>query len=124
MKREEPLNRGDGIEPKTILDPVADSLADEDRSPVFRVQSFEARGQVHAIAEQRVIHVIRPTHIAHDCIAEMNAETDGERRQALGFELTIERFARRLSEKGPATGSFEMVGLQTGRSGTPSPSPR
>jgi hypothetical protein len=35
-----------------------------------------------------------------DCIAQMNAETDGERPQALGFELTIERFARRLGEKG------------------------
>jgi len=45
----------------------------------------------------------------------MNAETDGERRQALGFELTIERFARRLGEKGPPTCSFDIVGLQMGR---------
>jgi hypothetical protein len=42
-------NRGDGIEPKTILDAVADSLADEDRGPVFLVQPFEARSLVHAM---------------------------------------------------------------------------
>ena len=108
-------NRGDGIKPQTILDRAADSLPSEDRGPVFLGQPFEARGLVHAIAEHRVISRDPPNpHIAHDCIAQMY-ETDGEWRQALGFELTIERFAPRLGEKGPATCSFDIVGLQMGR---------
>ena len=84
-------------------------------APYFLVRPFEARGLVHAIAEHRVISRDPPNpHIAHDCIAQMY-ETDGEWRQALGFELTIERFAPRLGEKGPATCSFDIVGLQMGR---------
>jgi hypothetical protein len=53
------------------------------------------------------------------------AEANCERPQSLGFELSIERLARRLGRKGGATGSLDMIELQNKeRSKTPSPSPR
>jgi hypothetical protein len=42
----------------------------------------------------------------------MNAKANCERRQSLGFELSIERLARRLGRKGGATGSLDMIELQ------------
>src|SRR6516162_11073163 len=101
--------RGDRVETKATLDPLADSLADEDLGPVFLVQPFEASCEIHAVAEHCIIHAILRAHIAHDRIAEMYAEANDERRQSLGFELTVERFARRLGRKGGATSSLHMI---------------
>ena len=97
-----------------MLDPLADSLADKDRGPVLLVQPFEARCQIHAVAQCGIIHALRRTHISHHGIPEMNAKANGERRQSLGFELSIERVARRLGRKGGATGPLDMIGLQMG----------
>src|SRR5262249_23189840 len=94
--------------------PLADRLADEDRGPILLVQPFEAGCQINAIAQCRVIHALGRTHISHHGIAEMNAKANGEPRQSLGFELGIERVARRLRSKGGATGSFDMIELQMG----------
>jgi hypothetical protein len=97
-----------------MLDPLVDSLADEDRGPILLVQPFEACCQIHAIAQYRVIHALRRTHISHYGIAEMDAKANTERPQPLGFELSIERVARRLGRKGGATGALDMIELQMG----------
>src|SRR5215472_13941778 len=105
---------GDGLEPKAMLDPLAHRLADEDRSSVLLVQSFEASRQVHAVPERRVIHALGRTHISHHGISEMNAETNGEWRQSLGFKSSIECVARRLGRKRGATGPLDMIELGMG----------
>src|SRR6516165_2027650 len=97
-----------------MLGSLADRLAYEDRGPVLLVQSVKASCQIHAVAEHRIIHALRRTHIAHDRLAEMNAEANGERRQSLGVELIVERLARRLGRKGGATGPLDMIGLGMG----------
>ena len=42
----------------------------------------------------------------------MNAKANGERRQSLGFELSIERVVRLPGRKGGATGPLDMIKLQ------------
>src|ERR1700736_3207977 len=107
-------HRGNSLESKAMLDPVADSFADEDRGPVFLVQPFKASRQIHAVAQCGIIHPLRRTHISDHGIPEMNAKANGERRQSLGFELSIERVARCLGRKGGATRPLDMIELRMG----------
>src|ERR1700730_1969506 len=107
-------HRSDGVKAKTMLYPLADSLADEDRGPVLLVQPFEASCQIHAIAQCGIIHALGRAHISHHGIAEMNADANGERLQSFGFKLSIQRIARRLSRKGGPTGPLDMIELQMG----------
>ena len=66
---------------EAMLNPHIDILAHKDCGPILLVQAFQARRQVHGVAERRVVHAFRRTEIADHGLADMNAETRVERLQ-------------------------------------------
>jgi len=82
--------------------------------PYSHVQPFEARGLVYAIAEHREIHAISRSHIAHDCIAQMNAETDCERRRRTKLMTRILDRRHWISDR-PALADAEELCAQNHR---------
>src|SRR5262249_58042502 len=97
-----------------MLGPLANSRADEDRGSVLLVQPFEASCEIHPFAQRGIIHSLRRPHIRHHGIPDMNAKANDEREKPLGFKLSVERIACRLSRKGGTTSTFDMIALQMG----------
>ena len=67
-------DRIQGTEPEAVLRPQIYPLTYEDNGPKLLVQTFEARSQIHGIAQGRVVHAFGRPEIANHGIPDMNAK--------------------------------------------------
>ena len=56
-----------------MLNPQVDAFTHKDSGAKLLVQTFEARGQIHRIAESRVVHALGRAEVADDGFPDMNA---------------------------------------------------
>src|SRR5207245_9145857 len=99
-------------EAEMVRNAVMDRLTDENRRPVLLVQPLDAGRQIHAVAENRVLHPLRRTDIPDDGIADVNTDADGERLQPLICKLVAEGIARCPRRQGSAAGPLHMIELR------------
>ena len=103
-----------GSELEAMLSPQVDAFTHKDSGPELLVQTFEARCQIHRIAESRIVHALGRAEVADDGFPDMNAEPREEWFQALSFKLSVELFARQSARKSCPAGSLDVIRLWIG----------
>ncbi len=85
-----------------------DSFAGNDRGPVLLVQAFQTRSKIHCVANGSVIHPIRRTEVADQCLVLMQTEASLERPADCATRLIVK-------ERGRLRGNAVRPGTPGGR---------
>ena len=107
-------DRFEGFELEAVVNPQKDILAHKNDGPKPLVQAFEARRQIHRIAQGRVVHALRRPDVADHGLPDMNAKPREEWLQTLSLKLAVELFARKSASKSCPASSLDVVGLRIG----------
>ncbi len=77
-----------------LLDPAHHGFRDDDFTPQFLRKSFHARGDVHRIADRRIVVPLGRTDVPDRHGAVVDADSDRQRGKRLPLEFLIERIER------------------------------
>src|SRR5690606_17239622 len=79
---------------EVVLDQLVGVLADEDGDAELLRRGLETRGEVHAVADDRVLHSLFATDVAGDHLARVDADAGLDRPDATRDELRVQRRER------------------------------
>src|SRR5258708_3499627 len=89
------------------------NLTDQDAAAIDLVGSFEARRQIHRIADNRVVESGCRTHVPHDRVTGVDADSGTDRGQIIlpNNDLSIESVERVQAVKGCLNGITSVASV-------------
>src|SRR5262249_5387466 len=99
---------------KSVLHSFINVFANQYLGAVLFVESFQSSGEVHDVAQRRVIHPLGRAQIADHGLPDVNPKSGVKLWYFLYFKLSIDRLVGRFGLQRGAARAFAMIALRVG----------